>query len=91
MISSSPGTIGEGAVSVASGQVCAPQTKNMTRKEGGSGMLYFLAFSPTYTAAHLPLTSPVFASGNINHMHRFDVALNLDKKFTWCRSAAGMS
>lgn len=42
MISSAPGTIGEEAVSVALGQVCAAPTKNMTPREGER---YFLAFS----------------------------------------------
>lgn len=49
MISSAPGTIGEEAVSVDSGQVCAALTKNMTPREGER---HFLAFSNLY---HLSL------------------------------------
>lgn len=45
MISSAPGTIGEEAVSVASRQVCARQTENMTQREGERPAVFSWLFS----------------------------------------------
>lgn len=62
MISSAPRTIGEQAVSVALGQVCAAPTKNMTPGEGGA-VCYIFFSNPYCLSPQLHLSdSPVYVS-----------------------------
>lgn len=71
MISSAPGTIGEEAASVASGQVCARQTENMTQREGERPAVFSWLFL-MYTASHLAAICLIFLAIIIYPTQSFD-------------------